>query len=117
MARTLKKERKKQGFVHGALILMLSNIIVKIVGALFKIPLSNIIGDTAMGYFSSAYSIYSMCFLISTAGLPVAISRMIASSRAKGRGREVEKIYRVSLFLFLIVGLIGTAFLFSAESA
>ena len=59
--------QKKQGFVHGALILMLAGIVVKIVGALFKIPLSNIIGDTAMGYFNTAYSVYSMCFLISIA--------------------------------------------------
>ncbi len=103
---------KKQGFVHGALILMLAGIVVKAVGAFFKIPLSNLIGDTAMGYFNTAYSVYSMCFLISTAGLPVAISRMIASSRAAGRTGEVEKIYRISLLLFLCIGLAGTAFLF-----
>ena len=111
------KPRKKQGFVHGALILMLSNIVVKAIGALFKIPLSNIIGDTAMGYFNSAYSIYSMCFLISTAGLPVAISRMIAASRARGKRREVEKIYRVSLMIFLGIGIIGTMFLFFGADA
>lgn len=104
--------RKKQGFVGGALILMLSNIIVKIVGALFKIPLSNIIGDTAMGFFGTAYSVYSMFFLISTAGLPVAISRMIASAKAKSKTREVEKIYRVSLWIFMIIGAVGSAILF-----
>ncbi|MBR2615541.1 MAG: polysaccharide biosynthesis protein [Clostridia bacterium] len=109
--------KKKQGFVYGALILMLSNIIVKAVGALFKIPLANCIGDTAMGYFSSAYSIYSMCFLISTAGLPVAISRMIAASRAKGREKEVDAIYRVSLLIFLGIGILGTAGLFFGADA
>ena len=106
--------QKKQGFVHGALILMLAGIVVKVVGALFKIPLSNIIGDTAMGYFNTAYSVYSMCFLISTAGLPVAISRMIAASRAEGRTREVERIYKISLGIFTLIGLFGTAFLFFA---
>ncbi len=109
--------KKKQGFVYGALILMLSNIIVKAVGALFKIPLSNVIGDTAMGYFNSAYSIYSMCFLISTAGLPVAISRMIAASRAKGRLKEVDAIYRISLLIFMIIGLVGTCVLFFGADA
>lgn len=106
--------QKKQGFVYGALILMLSNIIVKVVNALFKIPLSNIIGDTAMGYFSSAYSIYSMCFLISTAGLPVAISRMIAAAKAKENHREVSLIYRISLYIFILIGILGTAVLFFA---
>jgi len=104
--------QKKQGFVYGALILMLSNIIVKVVGALFKIPLANVIGDTAMGYFSSAYSIYSMCFLIATAGLPVAISRMIAAAKAKENHKDVDRIYRVSLLIFVVIGLLGSAFLF-----
>ena len=106
--------QKKQGFVFGALILMLSNIIVKVVNALFKIPLANIIGDTAMGYFSSAYSIYSMCFLISTAGLPVAISHMIAAAKAKENHREVSLVYRISLIIFIIIGLLGTALMFFA---
>ena len=104
--------QKKQGFVFGALILMLSNIIVKVVGALFKIPLANVIGDQAMGYFSSAYAIYSMCFLISTAGLPVAISRMIASARARNNVKESDRIYKVSLFLFILIGLLGSSILF-----
>lgn len=104
--------RKKQGFVYGAMILMLSNILVKIIGALFKIPLSNFIGDTSMGYFSTAYSVYSMLFLISTAGLPVAISRMIAAARAKNNAREVERIYKISLAIFLAIGFVGTCLLF-----
>ena len=109
--------QKKQGFVYGAMILMLSNIIVKVVGAIFKIPLANVIGDNAMGYFSSAYSIYSMCFLISTAGLPVAISRMIAAARARKNFRESDQIYRVSLLIFMVIGFFGTALLFFGADA
>ncbi|MBQ3074999.1 MAG: polysaccharide biosynthesis protein, partial [Clostridia bacterium] len=104
-------------FVHGALILMLSNIIVKAAGALFKIPLSNVIGDAAMGYFGSAYSIYSVCFLISTAGLPVAISRMVSSALAKKKQGEAELIYRVSLLIFVVIGLLGTSILFFGANA
>ncbi len=109
--------KKKQSFVQGALILMFSNIIVKVGGALFKIPLANAIGDNAMGYFSFAYSIYSMCFLISTAGLPVAISRMIAASLAQKKTREADKVYRVSLLLFLLIGLLATSILFFGADA
>ncbi len=105
--------KKKQSFVQGALILMLANIIVKVGGAFFKIPLANAIGDNAMGYFSFSYSIYSMCFLIATAGLPVAISRMIASSLSQKKTREADKIYRVSLLLFVLIGLFATALLFT----
>lgn len=109
--------KNKQTFVHGALILMLSNIIVKAAGALFKIPLSNVIGDGAMGYFGTAYSIYSVCFLISTAGLPVAISRMVSSAIARKRMGEAERIYRVSLLIFVIIGLFGTGLLFFGANA
>ena len=109
--------RNKQNFVHGALILMLSNIIVKAAGALFKIPLSNVIGDAAMGYFGTAYSIYSVCFLISTAGLPVAISRMVSSALAKKKNGEAEKIYQVSLLIFVVIGILGTAILFFGANA
>ncbi len=109
--------RNKQNFVHGALILMLSNIIVKAAGALFKIPLSNVIGDAAMGYFGTAYSIYSVCFLISTAGLPVAISRMVSSAMAQKKNNEAEKIYRVSLLIFVVIGLLGTGILFFGANA
>ncbi len=98
----------KQGFVSGAFILMLSNIIVKIIGAAFKIPLVNSIGTESMSYFNSAYNIYILFYSVSTAGLPVAISRMIASSNAKGRKTEVKRIFRVSLLLFTVIGAIGT---------
>ncbi len=104
--------KKNQGFVYGAFILMLSNLVVKVVGALFKIPLANVIGDTAMGYYSSAYSVYSMLFLISTAGLPVAISRMIASARAQGKAGEMRRIFRASLGLFLVIGLASSLLLY-----
>ena len=104
--------QKKQGFVFGTLILILSTVIVKVVGALYKVPLTNGIGDTAMGYFNQAYQIYAFCFLISTTGLPVAISRMIATAQARKQKKEVDKIYRVSLLIFAVIGLAGTCLLF-----
>ena len=98
----------KQGFVSGAFILMLSNIIVKVIGAAFKIPLVNTIGTEAMSYFNSAYYIYVLFYSVSTAGLPVAISRMIAASNAQGKRTEVKHIFKVSLLLFTVVGTLGT---------
>lgn len=98
----------KQGFISGAFILMISNIIVKIIGAAFKIPLVNSIGTESMSYFNSAYNIYILFYSVSTAGLPVAISRMIASSNARGRRNEVKRIFRVSLLLFTLIGAFGT---------
>ena len=95
--------------VSGVLILTISNLLVKVIGLLFKIPITNIIGDEGMGYFNAAYRIYTWFYMVSTAGLPVALSIMISSSRTKGNINEVKKIYRITMILFVIIGVIGTA--------
>ena len=77
-----KVSARKQNFVLGAMILMISNLSVKIIGAIFKIPLMNIIHAEGMAYFNAAYYVYVMFYQISTAGLPVAISRMVATANA-----------------------------------
>lgn len=101
---------KGQTFMFGAVILMISNITVKLIGALFKIPLQNyILGDEGMAYFQAAYDIYVSFYMISTAGIPVAISRMIASSNAAGNEREVQKIFRISYWAFFVIGIAATA--------
>ena len=70
---------KKQTFIWGAAIIAFSHILVKAIGALFKIPLDRFILQTdGMGIYTAAYTIYNWLFMISTAGLPVAISKMIS---------------------------------------
>lgn len=108
---------KKQNYLQGALILMMASLIVKVFGAVFKIPLTNIIGVTSMAYFNTAYGFYVVFYMISTAGIPVALSKMISAADARGNKREVEKIFKVSYWLFFILGVIGllTMVLFSKE--
>ena len=110
MSTTQKNSTKM--FVNGVLILTISNIIVKAIGLLFKIPLHDILGDDGMGYFNAAYTIYTTFFMISTAGLPVAISYMISRSRASGNFKQVKKIMRIAFTVFFIIGAVGTAALF-----
>lgn len=98
---------KKQNFLQGALILVAASLIVKVFGAIFKIPLTNIIGVTSMAYFNTAYGFYVVFYMISTAGIPVALSKMISAADAKGNKKEVAKIFRVSYILFFTLGLIG----------
>lgn len=99
---------KKQNFLQGALILMVASLIVKIFGAIFKIPLTNIIGVTSMAYFNTAYGFYVVFYMISTAGIPVAISKMISSAEARGNKSEISKIFRISYILFFALGVLGT---------
>ena len=76
-----------QTFVFGAVILMVSNILVKIIGAVFKIPLTNIIGVDGMAYFNAAYSIYVTLYNVSTSGLPVAISRTVSHTSFSAKSK------------------------------
>jgi len=100
-------EQKKQSFLHGTMLLAMSTAIVKVIGAFYSIPLKAIIGDQGFGYYSTAYEIYTILLMISTAGLPVAMSRMISAANSLGNYRQVRKIYTVSRTIFLTLGLIG----------
>lgn len=101
-------KQKKQTLVFGALILMMSNMLVKFIGMFFRIPLTNMIGVEGMAYYNAAYSIYVSFYMISTAGIPVAISRMIASSNSRNNMKEVKKIFSLSYRVFFVIGVVGT---------
>lgn len=98
---------KKQSFLHGTALLAMATAIVKVIGALYKIPLNNIIGEQGFGYYSTAYEIYTLLLMISTAGLPVAMSRMVAGASSLGHYRKVRKIYTTARAIFLTLGLGG----------
>lgn len=99
--------KNKQSFLHGALILALSTIIVKIVGAGFKLPLGNIIGNTGIGYFNTAYSLFNVVYALSVAGFPVAVAKMVSESVALKKYRDVKRIFKTTSTVFLITGAIG----------
>lgn len=100
---------KSQTFMFGAVILMISNIAVKVIGAILRIPLTNIIGVEGMAYYNAAYSIYVSFYMISTAGIPVAVSRMIATANSKNNHKEIKKIFEIAFALFFVIGFVGTA--------
>lgn len=102
----------RKSFLHGALILGIAGLIIKVLGAIFRIPLANIIGDTGMGYYQTAYPVYVLLLTISTAGFPVAISRMVAERNAIGRPHEAYRVFQLSFFLLLFVGAVSSMILF-----
>lgn len=107
----MNKERKQQSFLLGAAILVVGTALVKVIGALFKIPLGNIFDGTGMGYFSSAYDLYLPIYSLATAGLPIAISRIVAQRVAEKRYKDVFQTLRVAQRAFLAVGTVGTLIL------
>ena len=101
-------QKKNKSFLVEAGIISVSSFVVKIIGVLFKIPLANILGEH-MGIFSAAYSLYAMLYMVSTSGLPVAISRMISASAKRGREKEVQRTFRVALTVFTLLGVAAMA--------
>ena len=99
---------KKQTFLHGAALLAIATAVVKLIGAFYKIPLKMIIGDQGYGYFTTAYDIYSVLLMISTAGLPIAMSRMISQANSLGKYNQVRRVYTTSRAIFLGLGLISS---------
>ena len=100
---------KKQNFLQGATLLAAATLIVKVIGAVYKIPLQAVLGKIGYSYFSSAYDIYTLLLLISTAGLPVAMSRMISAASSLGDHAQTRKVYNTSRAIFLIIGAVSTA--------
>ena len=101
-------QSKKQTFLHGAALLALATAIVKIIGAFYKIPLKMIIGDQGYGYFVTAYDIYMILLMISTAGLPIAMSRLISQASARGNYNQVRRVYVTARGIFLGLGIVSS---------
>ena len=110
---TLEKKTKSYGkqFFSGVAVLAISTFIVKIIGMFYKIPMMEYLGAEGMGYFNSAYEIYSLFFVISTTGIPVAISMLISQNYSHGNVGNAEKVYKTSVIALGALGLIGTAVL------
>ena len=107
----MSEPRKRTGgtFFGGAAILAAGVIIVKLIGVLYKIPLGNILPNESFADFSTAYNIYTLLLTVSTAGLPVALSKTVSEANALGRRNQVHKVFRVGLLTFLTLGLVSAA--------
>ena len=104
-----KKSFQKQTFLQGAAVLAAATAIVKVIGAIYKIPLQNIIGKAGYGYLGTAYNVYDVLLMISTTGLPVAMSRMISEAQTLEHHDQIRKIFSTALRVFLLLGILGTA--------
>lgn len=108
----MPKKQQKQNFLQGALILSMATALVKVIGAVFKIPLANyILGPEGYAFFLIAYTVYSALLVIATAGLPVAISKMVSEAETRGRYNESRRIFKVALVAFIIIGAVITLFM------
>lgn len=100
-------DSRKNSFYGGAAILAVGSLLVKLIGAVYKIPLARILSDEAYVDFNAAYNIYNFFLTISTAGLPVALSKTISEATTLGRYRQADRVFSVALRTFLILGSIS----------
>ena len=107
---------KKQSFLGGAAILASAVAVVKAIGFFYKIPLNNILGEEGKTYFDSAYQIYNVLLSISTAGLPIALSKLVSEAQAKGRENEKRRLFSTAIWIFFALGLAGFAIMFFGTS-
>lgn len=95
-------------YIKNTIILFISMTVTKIVGALFKIPLANLLGGTGMGYFSSAYGLYSPIFAVTAAGIPTVLMRTTARHAAIGNLNYAAAVKKYAMGVFSVIGLFGT---------
>jgi|LFRM01.2.fsa_nt_gb stage V sporulation protein B len=108
---------KDNSFLKGAAILGMAGIVVKILGAIYRIPLSNIITDEGLGYFQTAHPLYVLLLTISTAGFPVAIAKLVSEKRAIGDYRSAHKVFKVALIGLIILGALTSLFVLVAAKS
>lgn len=111
----MSKENKS--FVKGAAILGAAGLVVKILGAVFRIPLGNMVSETSMAYYQPAYYIYTFFIVIATSGIPVAISRMVSERAVQGDYRGAHRAFKVSAFLMFGIGAVSFLLLFFGAGA
>lgn len=106
----------KDSFLKGALILGLAGILVKIIGAFFRIPLGNLIGAEGMGYYQAAYPVYTLFLTLATAGFPTALAKLVSEKMAIGDYKGAHKVFKVSYTVLAITGFIAFCiFFFGAD--
>lgn len=102
-------ESRKQNYLSGAAILAVTAALTKIIGLIYKYPILNILGDAGTAHFDVTYRVYNLLLTVSTAGIPVALSRLIAAANATNRNNQVRKYFRVGMLAFVIIGAICSA--------
>lgn len=108
----MNNNKNKDSFLKGAFILGAAGIIVKIIGAFFRIPLGNLIGEEGMGYYQAAYPVYTLFLTLATAGFPTALAKLVSEKSAIGDYKGAHKIFKVSYTVLFMTGLIAFAIFF-----
>ena len=101
--------QRRHNFISGAAVLAFAVAVTKVLGVLYKIPLGNLLDKEGMAHFYAAYNIYNLLLVLSTAGLPLALSRLVSRAAAQGRRNAQRRIFRAALALLAVIGAVCSA--------
>lgn len=108
----LTMNENKNSFVKGAAVLSLGGLVAKIIGACYRIPLTNLLGSYGMGVYQLIFPLYALLLTISSAGIPVAISKLVSENIQLNKPDQAHKVFRTALLFLTLLGLAGTALLY-----
>lgn len=100
----MEKKKRKSNFIVQGSVLAAASIIVRLIGMVYRIPLTGIIGDKGNGIYSVAYEVYSILLLLSSYSLPLAVSKLMSAMMAKGELRNAKKYFRCAMIFAIIIG-------------
>lgn len=103
---------EKRSFVNGAAILAIAGLIVKFIGAVYRIPLNNIVGADGMSYYDIVYRYYTWLLVISSSGLPTAISKLVSEHVTLGDYRGARAVFSTAMRLLIGIGVVTALFMF-----
>ena len=107
-----KKSSSKSNYIMQGSILAIASIVSRIIGLLYRLPVTNIITDHGNDYYSAAYEIYNVILLISSYSLPLAVSKVVSAKVALGEYRNSWRAFKGALYMALVVGAAGSALTF-----
>lgn len=107
-----KEHEQAASFIKGAVLLGVAGVLVKILGAFFRIPLGNFLGPEGMSYYVSAYPMYNFFIVLATAGLPTALAKIISEQRATGHLADINRTFKAGMILMSTIGLVGAIIMF-----
>ena len=106
------QEKKGNKFIKGTLILGAAGVIIKLLGAVFRIPLGSLIGSEGMGYYQTAYPVYALFLTLATAGFPTAIAKLVSEQVALGNHKGANEIFKITHIMLFATGLVMFIILF-----
>ena len=112
-----KKTKKKDDFLMQGAILAVAMFLTKIIGVVYRIPLTNILGDEGNGFYGYAFEVYAMALMLSTFSLPVAVSKLVSARLAMHQKRNAFRVFLGALAFSIVVGLVISILIFFGAGA